>query len=505
MYLPIETVREILTSCGYEGYEKIYLSSEIGLRKKTGSLFKHFIIDSGITPKNHIHIGDALRSDYLRALLSGLHALKIPRKPKRSRYTKTRGLKTECREQYAKYQSVICNMTDPDANEYYQYGFEVVGMALYGMCCWLHERFTERKHDKVFFIARDGYIMREAYNLLFGEKAVNNSYLYISRKSLRIPQIWMNNTLEAIFGTGTQYRRWNYEQICSWLNIDYSLGLEVWRSCGLSEDEELLAGQIISDKRTQKFFEHFKNNLAAESRREFDKVLDYLRQEGFSSSVGIVDIGWVGHIQNYLRQYVFHSDLNADINGYYFGLIRKDITGDKAESFVPQEMQPSYFCSLLLEYPITKQEGSVKGYVRNESDIVLPVLDDYEFSGSDDEKIIGYIQKGALDFIAVMKDGYGYEHADYSVGYAKLRQVTKFPTLKQANLFGGLSYTNENRTLKMSAPSGILHYTINPREFMNDFSSCGWVDGFLKRLLKIPFPYDKFLSLIRKVMERKHK
>ena len=117
MYLPVQVIREILTQCGYDGYEKLYLSSDAGFRKSTGKLFTHFIHDAGINPKRHIHIGDSWRGDYLRAVVSGLHAYKITRYPERSRYTKTKGLTRETSEQYRKYQTVINNHTDPENDE----------------------------------------------------------------------------------------------------------------------------------------------------------------------------------------------------------------------------------------------------------------------------------------------------------------------------------------------------------------------------------------------------
>ncbi|MBR0149740.1 MAG: hypothetical protein IJP89_00085 [Synergistaceae bacterium] len=496
MYLPLEVIQEILSSCGYEGYEKLYLSSDIGLRKTTGNIFRHFINDSGIDPKRHIHIGDAWRGDYLRALQAGLKAYKITRYPARSKYTRTKGLKLEDREQYAKYQAVTSNHVPPDCDEYYRYGFEVLGLMLYGLCCWLHERFTEKGHDKVFFLARDGYIMQEAYNLLFGDKAVKNSYLYVSRKSLRLSMLWTAPTLEGIFGTETQYMMWHCDQVCSWLGLDYAQGLEVWESCGLPENEELLTPQLVKDSRVQKFFEAFRDEIISISHDKFTPVADYLRQEGFSGSVGIVDIGWVGHIQKYLREYVSRLGMDTEIYGWYFGLKGKDITGSEAESFIPHELHPSYFCSVLLEYPFTKQTGSVKGYTRNNDDTISPELEEYEFAGTEDEKIIGEIQRGALDFISIMRYGYGYEHSDYSIGYSKLRKVAKFPSLHDANILGELKFTNEGRISEMASPSSILHYVIYPRDFRRDFFLCGWPDGFLKRLLKLPLPYDSILTFI---------
>lgn len=106
-------------------------------------------------------------------------------------------------------------------------------------------------------------------------------------------------------------------------------------------------------------------------------------------------------------------------------------------------------------------------------------------------------ERGALDFVSVMRDGYGYEHADYSVGYSKLRKVTKFPSLHDTNIFSGLHFMIEGKISEFATPSSILHYAIHPGDFRHDFMLCGWPDGFLKRLLKLPLPYDSILTFIR--------
>ena len=495
MYLPIEVIEEMLGKCGYYGWEKLYLSSDVGVKKSTGNLFRHAIKDSGIIPAQHIHIGDAIRSDWLRAKQSGMRTCRITRHPRRSIFTGTRGLDRKSREQYTRYQEVINNNINPEWDVYYLYGFEVIGMLLYGMCCWLHERFLQRGHSKVFFIARDGYIMQEAYNMLFGENAVNNSYLYVSRASLRFPQLWKNPGLDDVFGSESPYNLWYADDVCGWLKIDNAEGLKVWQDCGLKGDEGLFTRKLIADRRFMRFYEHFRQEIMTRSAEEYETVRAYLKQEGFCGSVGIVDVGWSGHIQRYLQRYTAGDD--TDIFGYYFGLKTQDVTGTSSEPFIPIRLKPSYFCSLLLEYPFTKLAGSTQGYTRDKNNVAVPVLGEYELSGTEHEGIVTAMQNGILDFIGLMRDGYGFEHVDYPAAYAKLRKATKSPSLKEANILGELKVKKTGQNMKLAAPSGILHYIIHPAELRRDIAGCRWVIGFLRRMLKISLPYDAILSLIR--------
>ena len=159
----------------------------------------------------------------------------------------------------------------------------------------------------------------------------------------------------------------------------------------------------------------------------------------------------------------------------------------------------------MMEYPFTKIEGSAKSYEQDEDGRVTPVLYDYEFSDSPDEECVRQMQKGILDFIRLMKDGYGFEHIGYSVAYSKLRKVSKFPSLYEAELLGGLRYVNHGRISFLAKSRGITHYLTHPSDFKTDFVRSGYKSAFLKQLLKLPLPYDKALWLIRWIMERKYK
>lgn len=72
MYLPEEIILRILRKCGIEGERKIYLSSKIGERKSTGSLFDFVIRDSNIYSNEIMHIGDNAWGDFWVPLHKGM-------------------------------------------------------------------------------------------------------------------------------------------------------------------------------------------------------------------------------------------------------------------------------------------------------------------------------------------------------------------------------------------------------------------------------------------------
>ena len=82
IYLPYSFISGMLSHCGYEGYDKLYLSSEYKLTKSSGRLYQVVISDlreQGIEPSEVLHIGDNERSDIASAKRQGLSAMQISR------------------------------------------------------------------------------------------------------------------------------------------------------------------------------------------------------------------------------------------------------------------------------------------------------------------------------------------------------------------------------------------------------------------------------------------
>lgn len=63
MYLPGYILENILKDKGYEGYEKIYISSETGYTKASGNMYKYVLSDLGCKAESVLHIGDNFWSD----------------------------------------------------------------------------------------------------------------------------------------------------------------------------------------------------------------------------------------------------------------------------------------------------------------------------------------------------------------------------------------------------------------------------------------------------------
>ena len=76
-----------------------------------------------------------------------------------------------------------------DLTFYFDFGYKNFGPILVGFSNWLNDEFKKKDIKKVFFLARDGYIMKKAFDYLYGDK-YNTKYFYASRRAIIVPSLW---------------------------------------------------------------------------------------------------------------------------------------------------------------------------------------------------------------------------------------------------------------------------------------------------------------------------
>jgi FMN phosphatase YigB (HAD superfamily) len=198
MYLSREVILKLLKKCGYSDQHPLYLSSEIGKKKKTGTIFPH-VGHSERTPLDKIlHIGDNPVGDVTSAVAHGISVLHVRRA--------INGLQA-----HRKYKSLFGNIAftdihtsavgyliarhlfdDPFAapndslfrQSPYELGYCGLGPCVTDYALWLDKQVVQNGHDHVFFIARDGRIIKEVFEIVRRSTALS-TYAWGSRRLLR--------------------------------------------------------------------------------------------------------------------------------------------------------------------------------------------------------------------------------------------------------------------------------------------------------------------------------
>ena len=158
MYLSRKVLEDILAAKGIKGYRKLFVSCEHGT-DKAGSLFD-IMLDEAVG-ESVLHIGDDEYRDYDCARRHGMDAFLA------------RSL-TE---------TVGWDLTNPKT-----IGYSLLGPALYSFALWLDTRLREDGIKKIYFSARDGYVIKQIFDMVEHEteaQGVNDpipsEYLLISR------------------------------------------------------------------------------------------------------------------------------------------------------------------------------------------------------------------------------------------------------------------------------------------------------------------------------------
>ena len=166
MYLPQTQIDAMLRRCGYPAFDGGLVSSTYGVQKRSGKLFRQFLHETELDARRVLFIGDSWRADVAGAALAGIPAwhLRMPPQPA---------------DAVAAFVENRLPALQPGGQAL---GFSVLGPLAVAFCKWLHDRRAARPAAGLYFLARDMYLMREVYGLLYPEE--KTEYLQVSRRSL---------------------------------------------------------------------------------------------------------------------------------------------------------------------------------------------------------------------------------------------------------------------------------------------------------------------------------
>lgn len=415
----------------------------------------------------------------------------------KTRFTQVHQIEKENRDEWNELNAVMNKLADPAWDIYFRYGFEVLGPLLFGFCRWLYKAASDRGIRHLFFLSRDGYLLYNAYKILYPANEIKTSYLYISRKVARQAQIWLNNDLSEVSKLFPENIFLEPKEFFNYFDIAGNRADEIWKDCGLTKDMRFLPKDLIYDERFSFFYRQMRPQIIEGSKNAYDRMMEYLHQNRFYGRVGIVDIGWRGTIQDCL-EVILQGDTGSEseVIGFYLGLSLKADNKENKLSFIAPDEEPQEFDAGFVEYPFLAPEGSLLGYSTSSDHTIKPILTDYEYD-RENHKIVRSMQDGAMYFVKRAKEFPNERFTwEASFSYANLKRISKHPKLREAKMFGDLAYFDGGKR-QIAAPRSIIHYLVHMKDFAYDLSVSGWKIGFLKRLFKVKFDYYKMLKIYK--------
>ena len=454
MYLPSDVITTMLEKSGYSNLDNLFVSSEIGMMKSSGDMYKYVIKSLKCNKEDILHIGDNWHSDKNVPANMGIAHCWIPRSielfrnqigdndGKRERSEIKTLLGTAQENSYLTFFHADQSLSLRSAmaitankifdNPYLPYkwgsnfnmspyyiGFSALGIYTLSIVMWMYKTAKKDGKKRINFIARDGYIPMKVFELLSSKLSdcPTTNYIYMSRRS-SLPLLFPSSndlySLEKYFS----FNRYTVEDVLSELQPlfkgDFKEQENTYKKRGIIFDARIetveqfstLVNAIIEISYDDKINEVYRK-----------KMSDYFKEELQPNSV-MYDVGYSGRSQAILTEL-----LGEPIDAYY---IHKN--GNSADMF---EKKYGFSIQSFLEYRPTIT-GDLREILLSEigpgciqydtsGDKVVPIFDEYpiDYQG---KFVLEEIQRGTMEFCRIFLETFD----DYFLEMDFLRSDASF-------------------------------------------------------------------------------
>ncbi len=483
MYLSKNIITKILEKADIK-FDFLFISNEVKCNKHYGSIYPYILKELNISNNEILHIGDSKRADFLIPRFNKISSLLIPKKIYKLNYIDIKNDKNSFN--YTIYANFINNNLNLNKSKYYNIGYETLGIILLEYSKWLIEELKVNEIDKIFFLSREGKLLKKAFDLI-NDTNIESKYLYVSRRSTRVSTLKSLNNLDDILKVINLRKVSTLESFFENVGLDINNYEKLLKKYNYFKDDK-----INKLNNLDKLFLEIKKDIQENANKEETLLLKYLNQEKFYGKIAISDIGWKGTMQKTLESILDSNKIDNDIYGYYISAFNEN---KKTKGYIKDStlINP---CIHLLEKIFTANHGSTIKYQKEKNEIV-PVLS--SDSTENENKIFSEIQDGAIDFI---QDVLEYKTI-YNIELNELEAInglfrlTLYPTNKDIKLFKSINYKDDVNS-KLIIDKSFAYYLFHLKNFYYDFYLSGWKIGFLKNVFKIKLPYFKIYNLLKR-------
>ena len=340
MYLNSDLLSELLGRQGLLKYfDNLYVSADYKEGKYSGRLFRRMLHKQEIKAQHVVHIGDNPVSDRRMACKEGIQGVWLYEKKdlrRRERLALSGKMAQRGGIWMGRYffEMVQTRIQQDDSlnprNFFFRYGRDVLGPAFSVFMQGLQERLQRHTQqgqgiEKLLFVARDGFMFERMYRQFDTAEQVASEYVYLSRKVITAASIADGLTHEQVVVAFYNPKQQGLASVCKVYGLPADelqplARLHGWQdfAAPITDWHEKRLHQFLQDKRVQ--------SIVRRVGQEHKQLLErYLEQVGFfdHQRVALVDIGWNGTVQKFLKQAFGSRPDFPHVFGYYFAFVPK--------------------------------------------------------------------------------------------------------------------------------------------------------------------------------------
>lgn len=343
MFLFRTMLESILHQYQITGWNTLFVSNEVGLRKDTGQLYEYVFKYYSISPEELVMIGDNERVDYQIPMDMGAQAIPLLRPVEFTRglprFTHLITAHEQKRDLDAEItlgmviQKNFHPITYPEFDPHslvpvtpYNLGYSLIGPLLVSFAQWLLETARADGIERLYFLSREGKPMKALYDCWVEgvENAPKSEYLVVSRRAAGLSAISSLNDIFDIAKT-TYY----LDRLEGFLHTRYGIRLSDERWNELAQTFKMARDTLVSvDQRNIEplvpILQAVEEEIMGRVQIERRALLRYLEIQGVTHNEhqAVVDVGYGGSVQRYINQLLVQEALSQKtmpkkLHGYY--------------------------------------------------------------------------------------------------------------------------------------------------------------------------------------------
>lgn len=509
MYLTSDVFKDIFKKIGI-AYDYLFISGEIRKTKWQGKIFPYLLSQLNIDCSQIVHVGDNTHSDILMPRKYDIHSLVRLQKEtiKCESYCPKNGVVSDQLVQL--YRNAILDLGEVTPE--FRVGYNVIGPFLYSFCQWIHSIKVENKIDVLFFVAREGFLIKKIYDILYPNE--KTKYVRLNKNLLRLPSLDNGDVVENYILSLPPRKSYKLDDLCTMLGVENKDDIITFlKNNGFEVDNGLLikCEDLHGDKYEliSALVEYQKAYIIEQKKCLFDYLAS---MEAIGKKVGLVNNSMQGSGQYLLENICLANKFDIDIVGLQFTSTKvcKNRLGDRFFAFFDNAKYYSIynyiFCNfcLLIEHLLFEPNGTAIRFTMEEGGV--QVICDEPGSEKNDFHIIEKVQLASVKFAKQAKDILNVDICESSV--SAIINLFLSPIKEDASFIGNLWDKDIDRVRKINEP--MSNYSLIELLLKHKPNSLGWVEGYVSekealrnwkkifRIKKIILNYNKHKSFVLK-------